>query len=75
MNSDDDPEKEAQDLRLFLAKRVDGAFSSRNHAADCRRTFTPSSRPRAFLSYEVDAPSAPRLRSDVVTVDEEGGAC
>lgn len=70
-NSDDDPQKEAQCLRLFLAKRVDGLLLTK------ARGRLPSD-----LLAQLKATSVPvvqlmrigtGLRSDVVTVDEEGG--
>ena len=70
-NSDDDPDKEAQDLRLFLAKRVDGILLTKA----CGRL-------PADLHAQLEASGVPvvqlmrlgtGLRSDVVTVDEEGG--
>ena len=71
-NSDDDAGKEAQDLRLFLAKRVDGILLTKA----CGRL-------PADLHAQLEASGVPvvqlmrlgtGLRSDVVTVDEEGGA-
>ena len=70
-NSDDDPDKEAQCLRLFLAKRVDGILLTKA----CGRL-------PADLTAQLKASNVPMvqlmrigagLRSDVVTVDEEGG--
>jgi LacI family transcriptional regulator len=72
VNSDDDPIKEAQDLRLFLAKRVDGILLTK-----------AAGRMPADLQAQLKAANVPivqlmrlgtGLRSDVVTVDEEGGA-
>jgi LacI family transcriptional regulator len=72
VNSDDDPEKEAQDLRLFLAKRVDGILLTK-----------AGGRLAPALHAQLEASAVPvvqlmrigtGLRSDVVTVDEEGGA-
>ncbi len=71
-NSDDDPGKEAQCLRLFLAKRVDGILLTK-----------ASGRLPSDLLAQLKASAVPivqvmrlgtGLRSDVVTVDEEAGA-
>ena len=71
-NSDDDPEKEAQDLRLFLAKRVDGILLTKS----CGRL--PADLHTQLKTSRVPVVQLMRLgtglRSDVVTVDEEGGA-
>jgi LacI family transcriptional regulator len=71
-NSDDDPEKEARDLRLFLAKRVDGILLTKA----CGRL--PSDLHAQLKTSRVPLVQLMRvgtgLRSDVVTVDEEGGA-
>ena len=72
VNSDDDPEKEAQELRLFLAKRVDGILLTKA----CGRL--PSALHAQLAASGVPLVQLMRfgtgLRSDVVTVDEEGGA-
>jgi len=71
-NSDDDPEKEAQCLRLFLAKRVDGILLTKACGAlppDLRAQLTASNVPLVQLMR-----LGTGLRSDVVTVDEEEGA-
>jgi LacI family transcriptional regulator len=71
-NSDDDPEKEAQCLRLFLAKRVDGILLTKacgRLPADVVAQLKASHVPFVQLMR-----LGPGLRSDVVTVDEEGGA-
>lgn len=71
-NSDDDPEKEAQSLRLFLAKRVDGILLTK-----ARGKLPPD------IAEQIKASDVPLvqlmrfgtgIRSDVVTVDEEDGA-
>ena len=71
-NSDDDADKEAQDLRLFLAKRVDGILLTKA----CGRL--PADPHAQLESSGVPVVQLMRLgtglRSDVVTVDEEGGA-
>lgn len=71
-NSDDDPDKEAQYLRLFLAKRVDGILLTkargklpRDIADQLKATGIPIVQLMRFGAG---------LTSDVVTVDEEGGA-
>ena len=71
-NSDDDPDKEAQDLRLFLAKRVDGILLTKacgRLPADLHAQLKASRVPVVQLMR-----LGTGLRSDVVTVDEEGGA-
>lgn len=71
-NSDDDPAKEAQSLRLFLAKRVDGILLTK------ARGRLPSDLVGQLKSSGVPVVQLMRvgsgLRSDVVTVDEETGA-
>ena len=72
-NSDDDPEKEAQDLRLFLAKRVDGILLTKA----CGRLPADLARAAQGLAASPVVQLmrlGTGLRSDVVTVDEEGGA-
>jgi len=71
-NSDDNPEQEAQSLRLFLAKRVDGILLTKARgrlpkdiAAQLKTTGVP-----VVQLMRLDT----GLRSDVVTVDEEGGS-
>jgi LacI family transcriptional regulator len=70
-NSDDDPEKEAQCLRLFLAKRVDGILLTKA----CGRL--PGDLLAQLRTSGVPLVQVMRLgtglRSDVVTVDEESG--
>jgi DNA-binding LacI/PurR family transcriptional regulator len=70
-NSDDDPDKEAQCLRLFLAKRVDGVLLTK------ARGRLPADVVAEFKASAVPLVQVMRLgtgvRSDVVTVDEEGG--
>jgi LacI family transcriptional regulator len=71
-NSDDDPEKEAQYLRLFLAKRVDGILLTKARGMlprDLAGRLKHSGLPLVQLMR-----LGPGLRSDVVTVDEEGGS-
>jgi LacI family transcriptional regulator len=71
-NSDDDPEKEAQCLRLFLAKRVDGLLLTKAAGrlpADLLGQLKASKVPLVQL-MRIGA----GLRTDVVTVDEEEGA-
>ena len=71
-NSDDDPEKEAQDLRLLLAKRVDGILLTKacgRLPADLQAQLKTSHVPVVQLMR-----IGTGLRSDAVTVDEEGGA-
>jgi len=71
-NSDDDPDKEAQDLRMFLAKRVDGILLTKacgRLPADLHEQLKASGVPVVQLMR-----LGTGLRSDVVTVDEEGGA-
>ena len=71
-NSDDDADKEAQDLRLFLAKRVDGILLTKacgRLPADLHAQLESSGVPVVQLMR-----LGTGLRSDVVTVDEEGGA-
>jgi LacI family transcriptional regulator len=71
-NSDDNPEKEAQSLRLFLAKRVDGILLTK------ARGRIPDDIAEQIKTLGVPLVQLMRfgtgLRSDVVTVDEEGGA-
>src|SRR6266545_2185856 len=71
-NSDDDPEKEAQCLRLFLAKRVDGILLTKacgRLPADLLAQLKTSGVPLVQVMR-----FGAGLRSDVVTVDEEAGA-
>ena len=71
-NSDDDPDKEAQALRMFLAKRVDGILLTKacgRLPADLHEQLKVSRVPVVQLMR-----LGTGLRSDVVTVDEEGGA-
>ena len=71
-NSDDDPDKEARCLRLFLAKRVDGILLTKacgRLPADVERQLKASNVPIVQLMRLGNG-----LKSDVVTVDEEGGA-
>jgi LacI family transcriptional regulator len=71
-NSDDDPEKEAQSLRLFLAKRVDGILLTKARGklpADIADQIKASNIPLVQLMR-----FGTGVRSDVVTVDEEAGA-
>ena len=71
-NSDDDPDKEAQALRMFLAKRVDGILLTKacgRLPADLHQQLKVSRVPVVQLMR-----LGTGLRSDVVTVDEEGGA-
>lgn len=71
-NSDDDPEKEAQYLRLFLAKRVDGILLTKSRgklAPDITEQLKRLGIPLVQLMR-----FGTGLKSDVVTVDEEGGA-
>lgn len=71
-NSDDDPEKEAQYLRLFLAKRVDGILLTKSQGAmpaDLKKQLQTSGVPIVQLMR-----FGAGLKSDVVTVDEEGGS-
>ncbi|MBM3559209.1 MAG: LacI family transcriptional regulator [Alphaproteobacteria bacterium] len=71
-NSDDDPEKEAQYLRLFLAKRVDAILLTKS------RGRMPDDITEQLKAQGVPLVQLMRfgtgLKSDVVTVDEEGGA-
>jgi len=70
-NSDDDAQKEARCLRLFLAKRVDGILLTKACGplpADLKAQLNAADIPLVQLMRV-----APGLRSDVVTVDEEGG--
>ncbi len=72
VNSDDDAEKEAQDLRLFLAKRVDGILLTKacgKLPSDLHEQLKASGVPVVQLMR-----LGTGLQSDVVTVDEEGGA-
>ena len=70
-NSDDDAQKEARCLRLFLAKRVDGILLTKacgRLPADLKAQLNAANIPLVQLMRV-----APGLRSDIVTVDEEGG--
>lgn len=71
-NSDDDPEKEAQYLRLFLAKRVDGILLTKARGrmpGDIAEKLKVLGLPLVQLMRFGSG-----LKSDVVTVDEEGGS-
>ncbi len=71
-NSDDKPEQEAQSLRLFLAKRVDGILLTKARGklpADIAAQLKATGVPVVQLMRV-----ATGLKSDVVTVDEEGGS-
>jgi LacI family transcriptional regulator len=71
-NSDDNPEQEAQSLRLFLAKRVDGILLTKALGK------LPKDIAAQLKANQVPVVQLMRvgtgLRSDVVTVDEEGGS-
>jgi LacI family transcriptional regulator len=71
-NSDDDPEKEAQYLRLFLAKRVDGILLTK------ARGRLPSDVASTLKGSGVRVVQLMRLQtglaSDAVTVDEESAS-
>ncbi|HEY8548435.1 MAG TPA: LacI family DNA-binding transcriptional regulator [Vicinamibacterales bacterium] len=71
-NSDDNPEKEAQYLRLFLAKRVDGILLTK------ARGRIPDDIAEQLKVLGLPVVQLMRfgtgLKSDVVTVDEEGGS-
>ncbi|MCC6163069.1 MAG: LacI family DNA-binding transcriptional regulator [Acidobacteria bacterium] len=71
-NSDDDPEKEAEHLRLFLAKRVDGILLTK------ARGKLPPDIVERLKTTGIPIVQLMRfgtgLRSDVVTVDEEDGS-
>lgn len=71
-NSDDNAEQEAQSLRLFLAKRVDGILLTK------ARGRLPKDVAVQLKSTGIPVVQLMRLdtglRSDVVTVNEEGGS-
>ena len=71
-NSDDNPEQEAQSLRLFLAKRVDGILLTKSHG-QLPRDIAAQLKANAVPVVQLMRMS-PGLKSDVVTVDEEGGS-
>jgi LacI family transcriptional regulator len=71
-NSDDNPEQEAQSLRLFLAKRVDGILLTKAHGL-LPRDIAAQLKANAVPVVQLMRVGT-GLKSDVVTVDEEGGS-
>ena len=71
-SSDNDTQKEAVYLRLFLAKRVDGVILTKAPGrlpADLQRAFEAAGVPIALLARAV-----PGLAADIVEMDDRGAA-